>query len=39
FSKVTGVKPLVESFKLELAEQAFARMMENKLRFRAVLTP
>ena len=39
FSALTNVRPQVEVFKLEQAEQAFARMMENRVRFRAVLTP
>jgi alcohol dehydrogenase, propanol-preferring len=39
FSVLTGVRPRVEVFKLEQAEQAFGRMMENRVRFRAVLTP
>lgn len=39
FSALTGVRPRVEVFKLAQAEQAFARVMENKVRFRAVLTP
>ena len=39
FSVLTGVRPRVEVFKLEQAEQAFAKMMENRVRFRAVLTP
>jgi len=39
FSALTGVRPRVETFKLEQAEQAFARVMENQVRFRAVLTP
>jgi D-arabinose 1-dehydrogenase-like Zn-dependent alcohol dehydrogenase len=39
FSALTGVRPRTETFKLEQAEQAFARVMENKVRFRAVLTP
>lgn len=39
FSALTGVKPRVETFKLEQAEEAFAKMMENRVRFRAVLTP
>ena len=38
FSVLTGVRPRVEVFKLEQAEQAFAKMMENRVRFRAVLT-
>ncbi len=39
FSALTGVRPRVETFKLEEAERAFAHMMENKARFRAVLVP
>jgi D-arabinose 1-dehydrogenase-like Zn-dependent alcohol dehydrogenase len=39
FSVLTGVRPRVEVFKLEQAEQAFAKMLENRVRFRAVLTP
>ena len=39
FSALTGVKPRVEVFKLAQAEEAFGRMMENRVRFRAVLTP
>ena len=38
FSALTGVRPRIETFKLEQAEQAFAKMMENRVRFRAVLT-
>lgn len=39
FSVLTGVRPQVETFKLEQAEEAFTKMMENRVRFRAVLTP
>ena len=39
FSVLTGVRPRVEVFKLEQAEEAFAKMMENRVRFRAVLRP
>ena len=39
FSALTGVRPRVETFKLEQAEEAFAHMMANKARFRAVLVP
>ncbi len=38
FSKLSGVRPRIEKFKLEEAEQAFAKVMENRVRFRAVLT-
>jgi D-arabinose 1-dehydrogenase-like Zn-dependent alcohol dehydrogenase len=33
------VRPRIESFPLERAEEAFARVMENRVRFRAVLVP
>lgn len=39
FSALTGVRPRIELFKFEQAEEAFARMMANEVRFRAVLTP
>jgi alcohol dehydrogenase, propanol-preferring len=39
FSALTNVRPRVEIFKLAQAEEAFARVMENRVRFRAVLTP
>jgi propanol-preferring alcohol dehydrogenase len=39
FSSLTGVRPRVEVFKLEQAEEAFVKVMENRVRFRAVLTP
>jgi len=38
FSALTGVKPHVETFALEQANEGFAKMMENHVRFRAVLT-
>ncbi len=39
FSALTGIRPRVEKFKLEQAEEAYTKMMANKVRFRAVLTP
>jgi D-arabinose 1-dehydrogenase-like Zn-dependent alcohol dehydrogenase len=39
FSALTGVRPRVEQFALADAEKAFAHMMENRVRFRAVLVP
>jgi len=39
FSALVGVRPRVETFKLDQAEDAFVKMMENKVRFRAVLVP
>ncbi|CAN5924639.1 alcohol dehydrogenase [soil metagenome] len=39
FSALAGVRPRIEKFALDQANEAFARVMENKVRFRAVLTP
>ncbi len=39
FSALSDVRPQAEVFKLEQAEHAFAKVMENRVRFRAVLTP
>ena len=39
FSALTGVRPKTETFPLEQADAAFAKMMKNDVRFRAVLTP
>ncbi len=38
FSALTGVTPMVETYPLEQAEQAYERMMSGKARFRVVLT-
>jgi D-arabinose 1-dehydrogenase-like Zn-dependent alcohol dehydrogenase len=38
FSSLTGVKPMIETYPLERAEEAYDRMMSGKARFRAVLT-
>ena len=38
FSALTGVKPMVETYPLEEAEEAFNRMMSGKARFRVVLS-
>ena len=37
-SSLTGVKPMIETYPLERAEEAYDRMMSGKARFRAVLT-
>jgi len=37
FSALTNVRPRIEKFPLEKAEEAFGKMMENRVRFRAVL--
>ena len=39
FSALTGVRPRIEKFPLEKAEDAYVKMMENRVRFRAVLVP
>lgn len=39
FSALSKVRPRVEVFPLERAEEAFGTVMSNKVRFRAVLTP
>ncbi|HEY8079518.1 MAG TPA: alcohol dehydrogenase [Labilithrix sp.] len=39
FSALTGVRPRIEKFGFDGAEQAFAKVMENKVRFRAVIVP
>lgn len=38
FSALTGVKPMIETYPLERAPEAFDRMMSGKARFRIVLT-
>jgi propanol-preferring alcohol dehydrogenase len=39
FAALTGVRPRTETFKLDQAEQALGRVLENTVRFRAVLIP
>jgi propanol-preferring alcohol dehydrogenase len=39
FASYTGVKTYVQTFPLEKVNEAYKMMMENKARFRAVLTP
>jgi D-arabinose 1-dehydrogenase-like Zn-dependent alcohol dehydrogenase len=38
FAELTGVRPMIETFPLERAAEAYERMMNGKVRFRAVLT-
>ena len=38
FAELTGVRPLIEKYPLEHAEDAYARMMSGKAQFRVVLT-
>jgi D-arabinose 1-dehydrogenase-like Zn-dependent alcohol dehydrogenase len=37
FSALTSVKPMIETFSLEKAADAYDRMMSGKARFRAVI--
>jgi alcohol dehydrogenase len=37
FSALTGVRPMIETMPLEEAADAYARMLDNKARFRMVL--
>jgi D-arabinose 1-dehydrogenase-like Zn-dependent alcohol dehydrogenase len=38
FSELTGVRPMIETYPLEKAGEAYARMMSGKAQFRGVLT-
>jgi D-arabinose 1-dehydrogenase-like Zn-dependent alcohol dehydrogenase len=38
FAELTGVRPMIETFPLERAGEAYAHMMSGKAHFRAVLT-
>ncbi|HWE51899.1 MAG TPA: alcohol dehydrogenase [Bryobacteraceae bacterium] len=38
FSQLTGVRPMIETYPLERAAEAYARMMSGQARFRVVLT-
>ena len=38
FSVLENIRPMIETFPLEQAAEAYARMMEGKARFRVVLT-
>ncbi|MFZ0200416.1 MAG: alcohol dehydrogenase [Candidatus Sulfotelmatobacter sp.] len=38
FSELTGVRPMIETYPLEKAAEAYARMLSGKAEFRAVLT-
>jgi D-arabinose 1-dehydrogenase-like Zn-dependent alcohol dehydrogenase len=39
FSVASSIRPMIETFPLERAGEAFQRMMSGKARFRVVLTP
>ncbi|MHA6805959.1 alcohol dehydrogenase [Salinifilum ghardaiensis] len=39
FSRLTGVRPMIETAQLEKAPEAYERMINNEARFRMVLTP
>ncbi|HKF20615.1 MAG TPA: zinc-binding dehydrogenase, partial [Candidatus Angelobacter sp.] len=38
FARLTGVRPMIETFPLEKAAEAYQRMLSGKAQFRAVLT-
>lgn len=38
FAELSGVRPMVETYPLERASEAYARMLSGKARFRVVLT-
>jgi D-arabinose 1-dehydrogenase-like Zn-dependent alcohol dehydrogenase len=38
FAELTGVRPMIETYPLENAEEAYARMMSGEAQFRVVLT-
>jgi D-arabinose 1-dehydrogenase-like Zn-dependent alcohol dehydrogenase len=38
FAQLTGVRPMIETYPLEKAAEAYARMMSGKAQFRVVLT-
>jgi D-arabinose 1-dehydrogenase-like Zn-dependent alcohol dehydrogenase len=38
FAELTGVRPMIETYPLEKAGEAFARMMSGRAEFRVVLT-
>jgi D-arabinose 1-dehydrogenase-like Zn-dependent alcohol dehydrogenase len=38
FAEQTGVRPMIETFPLEKADEAYARMLSGKAQFRVVLT-
>lgn len=38
FAGLTGVRPMIETYPLEKADEAYARMMSGKAQFRVVLT-
>ena len=39
FSTLTGVRPMIETYKLAQAAEAYERMMSGKARFRVVIVP
>jgi D-arabinose 1-dehydrogenase-like Zn-dependent alcohol dehydrogenase len=38
FAQLTGVRPMIETYPLEKAGEAYARMMSGNAEFRVVLT-
>jgi D-arabinose 1-dehydrogenase-like Zn-dependent alcohol dehydrogenase len=39
FSTLTGIRPMIETYKLAQAAEAYERMMSGKARFRVVIVP
>jgi D-arabinose 1-dehydrogenase-like Zn-dependent alcohol dehydrogenase len=39
FSALQGIKPMIETYPLAKAAEAYERMMSGKARFRVVLVP
>jgi D-arabinose 1-dehydrogenase-like Zn-dependent alcohol dehydrogenase len=39
FSALTGVEPMIETFPLARAAEAYQRMLSGKARFRVVIVP
>jgi len=38
FAELSGVRPMIETYPLESADEAYARMMSGNAQFRVVLT-
>jgi D-arabinose 1-dehydrogenase-like Zn-dependent alcohol dehydrogenase len=39
FSTFTGVQPMIETYPLDQAQEAYERMMSGEARFRVVIVP
>jgi len=38
FAELSGLRPMIETYTLDRAEEAYARMMSGKAQFRVILT-